>query len=79
MQLKLTWRMAEGKDIDLLVSREQKIAETRDVLLEKGLLCETAEDADYIRSLRTKKQAGIWLTYEEAEIYSGDILVFEEI
>lgn len=79
MQMKLTWRMAEGKDIDLLVSGEQKIAETMEILLEKGLLCETAEDMDYIRSLRTKRQINTGMTYEEAGIYSGDILVLEGV
>ena len=76
MQLKLTWRVKDQPDMDLLVSDEQKIAETMEILVEKGLLdMETADSATYMKSLRTNNQVNIFLTYQEAEIYSGDILV----
>ena len=76
MQLKLTWRVKDQPDMDLLVSDEQKIAETMGILVEKGLLdMETADSATYMKSLRTNNQVNIFLTYQEAEIYSGDILV----
>ena len=76
MQLRLTWRVKDQPDMDLLVSDEQKIAETMEILVEKGLLdMETADSATYMKSLRTNNQVNIFLTYQEAEIYSGDILV----
>ncbi len=79
MQLKLTWRVKGKQDMDLLVSEDQKMAETMKILAEKGLLEEeTAETVSYIRSMRTKNQVNVLLTYSEAEIYSGDILELEE-
>lgn len=79
MQLKLTWRVKGKRDMDLLVSEEQKIAETMEILAEKGLLDEeTAGTVSYVRSMRTKNQVNVLLTYREAEIYSGDILELEE-
>lgn len=79
MQLKLTWRVKGKRDMDLLVSEDQKIAETMEILAEKGLLEEeTAETVSYVRSMRTKNQVNVLLTYGEAEIYSGDILELEE-
>lgn len=79
MQLKLTWRVKGKQDMDLLVSEEQKIVETMGILEEKGLLKEgTAQEVPYIRSMRTKNQVNVLLTYREAEIYSGDILELEE-
>lgn len=79
MQLKLTWRIKGRPDIDLLVFEEQKIVETMEILEEKGLLEEEqTETVKYIKSLRTNNQVNVLLTYSEATIYSGDILVLEE-
>lgn len=79
MQLKLTWRVKGKRDMDLLVSEDQKIAETMEILAEKGLLEEEiTETVSYVRSMRTKNQVNVLLTYSEAEIYSGDILELEE-
>lgn len=79
MQLKLTYRASGKFDIDLMVAAEQKIAETIQILTEKDLLDEeTADSIRYIKSLRTKNQVDILLTYSEAKIYSGDILELEE-
>lgn len=76
MQLRLTWRIGDRPDMDLLVSEDQTIKETIGILAEKELLDEgQEEDMTYIRSLRTKDQVNILLTYKEAGIYSGDILV----
>lgn len=67
------------QDLDLLVSDEQKIAETMKILIDSGLLDGEAEDTvKYVKSLRTNNQVNILLTYKEAEIYSGDILVLME-
>lgn len=75
MLLKLTWRINEDKDIDLMVPDEQQIKETIQILSEKGFLPEEGlETVKYIQSLRTKNQVNVLLTYMEAKIYSGDIL-----
>lgn len=75
MQLKLTWRIRGGQDLNLLVSDAQQIAETMKILIDRGLLDEEAEDnVKYVKSLRTNNQVNILLTYKEAKIYSGDIL-----
>lgn len=79
MQLKLTWkRLEQNRTFDLLVSDEQKIAETLAVLKEKGLVPEeTADSVRYVRALRTNRQIPVLLTYKEGNIYSGDILQIE--
>lgn len=78
MQLKLTWRVKGKRDLDLLVYEEQKISETMEILADKGLLeTETAKTVQYVKSMRTKNQVNILLTYSEANIYSGDILELE--
>ena len=79
MQLKLTWRIKGKPDMDLLVFEEQKIVETMEILAEKGLLeDERTGTVQYIKSLRTNNQVNALLTYSEANIYSGDILVLED-
>lgn len=75
MQLKLTWRIKDRPDINLLVPAEQKIAETIQILAERGFIEDEAADmAEYVKSIRTSNQVDILLTYNEANIYSGDIL-----
>lgn len=75
MQLKLTYRIEGRPDIDLMVTEDQKIAETIQILDEKELAeWELADSVKYIKSLRTNTQVNILLTYNEAKIYSGDIL-----
>lgn len=54
---------------------EQQIAETMDILIDKGILEEeTADTVKYVKSMRTNNQVNILLTYSEANIFSGDIL-----
>lgn len=78
MQLKLTWRVKGKRDMDLLVFEEQRIAETMEILVDKGLLeYEMADNIKYVKSMRTNNQVNILLTYSEANIYSGDILELE--
>lgn len=78
MQLKLTWRMKGHTDIDLMVLEDQKIAETIQVLAERGLIeREATNTAKYVKSQRTNHQVNILLTYKEGNIYSGDILELE--
>lgn len=76
MQLKLTWRIkGEGSEMNLLVSDEQRIIETMQVLEGKGILDkDTLRVVKYVKSLRTKNQIDVLLTYKEGNVYSGDIL-----
>lgn len=75
MPLKLTWRINGEKDIDLMVSDEQKIIETMQILSEREFLPKDEWEAvKYIKSIRMKKQVNVLLTYKEANIFSGDIL-----
>lgn len=78
MQLKLTWRVKGRPDMDLLISDDQTISETMQILKEKGLLHgKTAETTKYIKTLRADHQVNTLMTYREADIYSGDILILE--
>lgn len=75
MPLKLTWRINKDKNIDLMVNDEQRISETMHILSERGILPEDiVENVRHVKSLRTKNQVNILMTYNEADIYSGDIL-----
>lgn len=75
MPLKLTWRINKDKNIDLMVNDEQRISETMHILSERGILPEDiVEKVRHVKSLRTKNQVNILMTYNEADIYSGDIL-----
>lgn len=75
VQLKLTWRVKGKKDLDLLVFEEQRIGETLEVLVAKGLLeAGVADGVTHVRSLRTNHQVNVLLSYEEANVLSGDIL-----
>lgn len=75
MQLKLTWRVKGKKDLDLLVFEEQRIGETLEVLVAKGLLeAGVADGVTHVRSLRTNHQVSVLLSYEEANVLSGDVL-----
>ncbi len=75
MKLRLTWRARGQKDIDLIVSAEQKISETMNILAEREIFeKDIVDSAKYIKSLRTNNQVNILLTYNEANIYAGDIL-----
>lgn len=79
MQLKLTWRVKGKQDMDLLVFEEQKILETLKILIDRGFLeDEMADTVKYVKSMRTHNQVNILLTYSEANIYSGDILVLDD-
>ena len=77
MHLKLTWRIKGRKDIDIMVTAQQTIYETMNILVESGYMEEDiVKKTKYIKSLRTKTQVNVLLTYKEAKIYSGDILEF---
>lgn len=79
MQLKISWRSESQRDMDLIVSSDQKIVETMQILAEKGLIEEVPNSIQYIKSLRTSNQINTLLTYSEANLFSGDILVLEDV
>lgn len=68
--------MEQNRDLNLLVSDEQELIETMRILYEKGLISkEKMESTKYAQGLRTKTHINLLLTYKEANIYSGDILL----
>lgn len=76
MQLKLTWRILEqNRDLNILVSDEQKLYETMKVLVGKGIISQDKlNTTKYVKALRTNTQVNLLLTYKEGKIYAGDIL-----
>lgn len=75
MQLKLTWRIEGKPDIDILVCQEQAIRETLQVLAESGYIpIHFLNNIKYIKALRTGEQINVFLSYGEANIYTGDII-----
>ena len=74
MILTLCW---ESKDmmIDIKVNREQKIADTISILMDGGVLPTDFDvDKNDIFSNRKGEDINLNISYEEAEIYNGDIL-----
>lgn len=75
MQLKLTWRIEGKPDIDILVCQEQVIRETLHVLAESGYIpIHILNNVKYIKALRAGEQINVFLSYGEANIYTGDII-----
>lgn len=67
--------LATGDKMNLMVSRDQKIADTLQVLYEKGILSiYNREEMQRVQSMRTGSWISTRLTYEEGNIYTGDIL-----
>ena len=60
--------------IDLKVNRKQKIEDAISVLEDNGMLLIQETDNYMIFSERKRVRINRHLTYEQAEIYSGDIL-----
>lgn len=68
--------MQQNRDINILVSDEQELVETIRVLADKGLISkDKLENMKYVKALRTNAYINLLLTYKEANIYSGDILL----
>lgn len=75
MQLKLTWRIEGQRDVDVIVNPEQTIVETIHVLAERGIVdCDNVSNTKYVKSIRQMKQVNTLLSYDEAAIYTGDII-----
>lgn len=79
MLMKLTWKLDDGKEeLNVQVPGGQKIKDTLKIFVESGFLAEeTFKDIKNIRSLRRKERKNINLTYEQGNIYPGDILYIE--
>lgn len=80
MQIRITFLGTQNR-IDLLVDKRQKVMNTIDILDESG---EIITDGDicrirYVKSIRLNQQIPVYCSYEEAGIYSGDILKIDSI
>lgn len=74
MQIMVTFIGKESK-IDLLIDNRQKIIDTMKTVEEAGWLFTDGEDENYyVKSLRKSRRISAFCSYEEAGIYSGDIL-----
>lgn len=80
MQIRITFLGTKNK-IDLLVDKRQRVMNTLTILEESG---EIIPDGDicklrYVKSIRMNKQIPVYCSYEEAGIYSGDILKIDSM
>lgn len=65
-----------NKCMDIQVNEEQKIIDTLQVLYQTGLIQdEDIGTAGYVYSERNKQIVNTQLTYKQAMIFNGDILV----
>lgn len=66
----------EDQQLDIRVNPSQKIADTLKILKENNRLpAEYDSDSVLIKSQRRKEYVNKRLTYEQAELYSGDCLI----
>lgn len=78
MQIQITFIGKQG-NIDLSVDNRQKIIDTLGILVESGDVISVA-DIDrirYVKSQRKNKYVPVLFSYQEANIFSGDILVID--
>lgn len=74
MQIVITFT-SKNKSMDLLVDNRQRIADTLNILEEAGHLSQGGLQAiHYVKSMRKKRLISVFCNYEQAEIFSGDIL-----
>lgn len=73
MQIKVTF-IGKENTIDILLDNRQRIADTLDILEEKGELNFDKEAVCYVKSKRRNRKIPIFSTYEQEMIYSGDLL-----
>lgn len=74
----LCWQSKEW-EIDIKVNREQRIGDTMLILLDGGILpMGIQKEKNHIFSKRKHQNINMDLSYEEAEIYNGDILYILE-
>lgn len=66
---------SEKRMFDLQVNTDQKIKSTLRILQEAGLISEDEfVKMKYVYSERQKRKINIGVTYEQAQIYQGDII-----
>lgn len=74
MQITVTFISKETR-IDLRIDNRQKIIDTMKTVEETGWLFTDGEDENYyVKSLRKSRRISAFCSYEEAGIYSGDVL-----
>lgn len=74
----LCWQSREW-EIDIKVNREQRIGDTMLILLDGGILpMRVQKEKEHIFSKRKNQYIDMDFSYEEAEIYNGDILYIIE-
>lgn len=74
MQITVTF-INKQNSIDLLIDNMQKIKDTLRTVEEAEILPDFEwESAYYVKSLRMNRRLSVFCSYEEAGIYSGDIL-----
>lgn len=70
--------MNSGGVLDIMVKPEQRIKDILQVLSENGQITYgTGSENLYIRSWRMGNLVNLYLTFKQAEIFSGDILYIE--
>lgn len=74
MQIVITFT-GKNKTMDLLVDNRQRIADTIDILEEaEDLYPDGMQEIHYVKSMRKNRLISVFCNYEQAEIYSGDVL-----
>lgn len=74
MQITLTF-IKEDNEINLMVDNKQKIYDTIKILQEKREFQNLdIENVTYVKSVRQNRRLSICCSYEEAGIYSGDVV-----
>lgn len=78
MQIQITFTGNQGR-IDLLVDNRQRIANTMNILEESGTGISNVDikQIQYVKSARKNRKIPVSLSYKEAEIYSGDVLIVD--
>lgn len=65
-------------EMDIKVNREQRIMDTLLILIDGGILqVQSNLENNSIYSERLDKKIDVKMTYEQAEIYNGDILYLD--
>jgi len=65
-------------EMDIKVNREQRIMDTLLILIDGGILQEQSDlEKNTIYSERLDKKIDVKMTYEQAEVYNGDILYLD--
>lgn len=66
--------LSEKRTFDLQVNTDQKIKNTLQILQEAGMVSKEVSTATHVYSERQKQQINTGISYEQAQIYQGDII-----